>query len=213
MVEKPGSLGRVSTSFTLRIAAGRTYCSGVLISPDLDAALKTRTEFALTCAHFFREKEGPLKVGGANFHATVLGAVTIPLTDLAVVRLDRLSPPKDLPRVSTSRAPFLARTLTRGFGGSYLSPQQRHGRVVGYTPFGFSRNLATVVRSGALIYNNPPAVRGDSGGPVIVDGEVVGVQSLITDPFGKNLRIATIQQVAPYHRQITSAIDALRDRY
>ncbi|WIM72444.1 trypsin-like serine protease [Corynebacterium suedekumii] len=81
------------------------------------------------------------------------------------------------------------------------------------TPSRVLPNLATVVRSGALIYNNPPAVRGDSGGPVIVDGEVVGVQSLITDPFGKNLRIATIQQVAPYHRQITSAVDALRDRY
>ena len=60
-------------------------------------------------------------------------------------------------------------------------------------------------RSTTVAYRLPTEKRG-----IVTVGPM---QSLITDPFGRNLRIATIQQVAPYHRQITSAIDALRDRY
>ena len=50
----------------------------------------------------------------------------------------------------------------------------------------------TRVRPAGLVYANPPAVKGDSGGPVLVGGKVIGVQSLILDPRGINLRIATV---------------------
>lgn len=203
----------MSANFTLRISGQGSFCSGVLISPDLESATSARADLVLTCAHYFRGKTGPFTVGGAHFRAHVLGAVRIPLTDLAVVRLDQLSPAQDLLGLSTSRAPWLASTITQGFGASFRQRRERYGRVVAYTPIGLSRNLTTIVRPGALLYNNPPAVRGDSGGPVIIDEEIVGVQSLIADPFGKNLKIATISSVSPHLEKIRAAVNALQQAY
>ncbi len=203
----------MSPSFTLRISSGTRFCSGVLISPDLGAAEHARTEYVLTCAHFFRGKTGPFKVGGAHFTATVLGAVTIPWSDLAVVRLDKAAPPKDLLPVATRRARLLAPAVTQGFGGSWYRRRERVGRVIGWVPLAASRDLRTVVRSGVLLRNDPKAVRGDSGGPIIVDGQVVAVQSLIMDPFGVNLGIAAGSQVAPHRGRIERAVRALAEAY
>lgn len=185
----------------------------MLINPDLESATAARSDLVLTCSHFFRGKTGPFKVGGANFRAKVLGAVLIPLTDLAVARLDRYSPAQDLLGLSTSHTPWFASAITHGFGGSFHQRRERYGRVVAYTPISLSRNLKTIVRPGALLYNNPPAVRGDSGGPVIINGEITGVQSLIVDPFGKNLKLATISQVSPHLDKIRAAVKALQQAY
>lgn len=46
-----------------------------------------------------------------------------------------------------------------------------------------------------MIFNTTPAVKGDSGGPVIADGKVFAVQSLILDPFGVNLGVATVSLI------------------
>ncbi|AJE33226.1 hypothetical protein B842_06885 [Corynebacterium humireducens NBRC 106098 = DSM 45392] len=201
------------SAITVRLSSGRAYCSGVLISPDLEATPASRTEYVLTCAHFLRERSGPIRVGGAHFHARVLGAVRIPRTDLAVLRLDRPSPPKQLLRLSTHPAPWLAPTVTEGFGKSWHRLQHRTGRVLGRTPFALGRNLRTLVTSAAVLFNNPRAVKGDSGGPVLVDREIVAVQSMITDPFGWNTGLATVAQVAPHRRAIRAAVEALDAAY
>lgn len=202
----------MSSAITVRLSSGGAYCSGVLISPDLGAG-RAATDLVLTCAHFVRGRSGPIRVGGAFFHARVLGAVRIPRTDLAVLRLDRMSPPKDLLRVSTRRAPFFARSVTEGFGGSRHRKQERPGRVWARTPLALGRNLRTFVTSAAILHNRPPAVKGDSGGPVIVGGEIVAVQSMITDPFGVNTGLATVAQVAPHRRALRAAIGALEQAY
>lgn len=203
----------MTSSLTVRLSAGRSYCSGVLISPDLEAASVARTDLVLSCAHFLRERTGPVSVRGAVFPAEVLGAVRIPRTDLAVLRLDRMSPPRDLLRVSTSPAHLFSPTVTVGFGGGLRRPAERFGRVFARSRFALGRNLRTLITSAAMVHNRPKAVKGDSGGPVIVDGEIAAVQSLIADPFGVNTGIATVAQVAPHRRAIAEAVERLQRAY
>ncbi len=203
----------MSSAITVRLSSGRAYCSGVLIHPDLQGATDARTEYMLSCAHFLRERTGPIRVGGAFFHARVRGAVRLPRTDIAVLRLDRPSPPKDLLRLSTRPAPWLLPTVTQGFGKSWHKLQHRTGRVLLRTPLALGRNLHTLVTSAAILYNKPRAVKGDSGGPVIIDNQIVAVQSMITDPFGWNTGLATVAQVAPHRRAIQAAVQALERAY
>ena len=202
----------MSSAITVRLSSGGSYCSGVLIAPDLQAA-HAPTEYVLTCAHFLRGRSGSIRVGGAFFHARVLGAVRIPRTDIAVLRLDRPAPPRQLLRLSTSPARWLAGAVTEGFGRSWHKLQHRPGRVLLRSPFALGRNLRTLVSSAAVLHNNPPAVKGDSGGPVIIDGEIAAVQSMITDPFGANTGLATVAQVAAHHRAIRAAVAALEQAY
>jgi len=48
---------------------------------------------------------------------------------------------------------------------------------------------------------------------VVVDREIVAVQSMITDPFGWNTGLATVAQVAPHRRAIRAAVEALDAAY
>ena len=157
-------------------APGGGYCSGALIAPDI----------VLTCAHFFRERPhtgARVRIDGSVFPVDSLHLV--PGTDVALVRLpERIDA---TPFVLGPSPRLFARTLTLGFG-----VQARPGVYLGTLPVSWSRKRVTRVRPAGLVYANPPAVKGDSGGPVLVGGKVVGVQSLILDPKGRNLRIATV---------------------
>ena len=54
----------MSHAITVRLSSGRSYCSGVLIAPDLTGGEAT-TEYVLSCAHFLRERTGlRLSAGG-----------------------------------------------------------------------------------------------------------------------------------------------------
>lgn len=164
-----------------RLSAPGGYCSGALIAPDI----------LLTCAHFFRERphtEAQVRIDGSVFPVDSLH--TMPGTDVALVRLpERIDA---TPFVLGPSPRPLSRTLTLGFGGQARSVQARPGVYLGTLPVSWSRKRVTRVRPAGLVYANPPAVKGDSGGPVLVGGKVVGVQSLILDPNGTNLRIATV---------------------
>lgn len=96
--------------------------------------------------------------------------------------------------------------MTHGFGGRHRESREKPGRVLAWTPFAVSRELRTFVRSGAVLLNTPAAIHGDSGGPVIMDGQVHALQSLILNPFGVNLHIATVSHLAPHRRAIRRAL-------
>lgn len=199
------------TEAAIRIGIRTGYCSGVLVSPDLRHSPAAATDFALTCAHYFHTDRVGTAVSGRDFHTTVAAVHKIPWTDLAVIRLAKRSPELELPGIATYRAPWLQRATTHGFGGTRRSAgsAERPGRVVGRVPIAMSRELKTFVRSGAVLYNNPPAIPGDSGGPVIVGEKVVALQSLILNPFGRNLRVATVSQLAPHLPAIHRAVRGL----
>lgn len=187
---------------TIRIGGRGRYCSGTLVTPGLQPAEDTRTHFALTCAHYFRDDGIGTAVSGANFQARIAAMEKIRFSDIAVIRLDRPSPPKLLRGVMTERTPWLAAATTEGFGGNRYQRQFRPGRVIGWTPLALSRELRTLVRPGVVVYNSPAAIPGDSGGPVIVNDRILALQSLILNPFGRNLRVATTSQLRPHLKAI-----------
>lgn len=162
-------------------APGGSYCSGVLIDSDL----------VLTCAHFFARRSWQsvrVRIDGSAFPVDRLH--TVRGTDIALAHLPEKV--EATPLELGPRPRPLARTLTLGFGGKAQSLQARPGVYLGALPVSWSRKRVTKVRPAGVVYANPPAVKGDSGGPVLVNGKVVGVQSLILNPRERNLRIATV---------------------
>ena len=157
---------------------GERYCSGIFVADDT----------VLTCAHFLRpgdeSRPGTIKVrvGSRRYRARAVQRFNG--TDVALLRVNtNVAGPAPRP---------LERTVTFGFGGGANTPAARSGRFLLTLPLAFSRNLRTFVRPAGIVVNAQPAVKGDSGGPVLVDAQLIGIQSLILDPFRTNLRLATI---------------------
>ncbi|AGS34825.1 hypothetical protein B841_06760 [Corynebacterium maris DSM 45190] len=194
----------------MRISRGRSYCSGVLIAADLAPRDHGVTDLVLTCAHFFRDSpEG--KIGGAHFHARIADLAVVKGTDLAVVRLTRPCTPRTLPGLARARIPLLARTTTQAFGGSRYRARTRRGRALWSFPLAVSRDC-TVVRAPVFLYNSPPAVNGDSGGPVLVHGRIAAVQSMILTVAGHHTGVATVAQTAPHRDSLAAAVAELDAR-
>lgn len=177
MSRVPSALPRSIARLT---ASGTGYCSGVLIAPDIVA----------TCAHFFRPGRSQVQVRIDGL--TVPSAFTQVLagTDIALVRLARRVAAQPVPLGPAPRP--LSRTVTFGFGARAAAPAARPGVFLGELPVSYSRTFATRVRPAGFVYADPPAVKGDSGGPVLVGGRVIGLQSLILNPGGRNLRLSTV---------------------
>lgn len=177
-----------------RIVGPGGYCSGALVAPDR----------VLTCAHFLRGRstqELAVLLDGSRLPVT--SSTALAGTDIALLTLAR---PVPAPPLEVGSAPKVgARTVTFGFGGHAPAPAARPGWYVATLPIALSRGMRTIVRPAGLVVATPPAVKGDSGGPVFVDGRVVGVQSLILDPFGVNLRLATVALLPPGFRAVTAA--------
>lgn len=201
--------------FTVKFSQNRSYCTGTLIHDDLAPASNRPTDLVLTCRHYFRDRsiEDRIRVRSGNFFtSTVADWAGIPASDLAIVRMAKPSPPRDLPGLATGRPRLFSKCTTHGFGGGAREAVEKPGRIMGFLPFSFSRDRATVVAHPALTYNTPIAVKGDSGGPVIVDGEIAAVQSLVLDPFGRNVGVATVSMVGPMRGKLAAAVQLLRER-
>lgn len=125
-------------------------------------------------------------------------AAPIPGTDIA---LARLTTGLSVPVFEIGAPPKVgASTLTVGFGGRVRKPRGKEGIYLGRLPFSASRSFATRIRPAGLVYASPPAIKGDSGGPVFAHGKVFAVQSLIMDPMNRNLRIATVSLLPASYR-------------
>lgn len=217
------------STHTVRLTGTGHYASGLLFTRELvDACLddraarraahrylSARADLVLTAAHFLRGPAGAgrrVSVHGRDFTATAAAHISVFGTDLAVVRLNRPAPAMQLPAWSPQALRPGQRTTTFGFGGrpKDTAPKELSGRVLTRVPLSLSRNPFTRVRHGALLWNSPvKAIPGDSGGPVLVDGLVCGVQSMITDPFGLNSGIATVAATVNHLPALRRAITQL----
>lgn len=198
---------------TVRISEpGGTFCSGVLIAADLNAYPQARTRLVLSCAHFLRKHPCPFQVSAPGMSDNRLVDVRCQkFGDLAVGLLETPAPPRELMALSSRRGQlWRTPTCTSGYGGGETQDlKQRYGRILWPVPWAFARDFSTHVRGGATLWNHPKVVRGDSGGPVCQGEEIIGVQSLIMDPLGVDLGLATASQVAPFKAWIHHAIKEL----
>lgn len=200
----------------VRLSAGKTYCSGTLIAADLCAHEAVETNLVLTCAHFFRatKKSGYLVHSQRYPHAEerwkrrVHQVRTINGTDIAVVRFSRAIKTVT-PALGSGRVLPGTAVTTIGFGGHRNHADTRPGHLILPLPLAVSNTGETRVRHAGIVFNAPRAVKGDSGGPTFARGRVVGVQSLVFDPFGRNLGFATISLLAPHIPAIRAACSAL----
>ncbi|WP_018295496.1 trypsin-like serine peptidase [Corynebacterium lubricantis] len=177
------------TNTLVRITNGNRYCTGTLITPNT----------VLTCAHFFREEPHNTYVWVAGRRLVYKDIQFFAGTDVALLTLPTSISLDDdaYPELGSAPSPG-APTATVGLGGTHRrdgSYRIRAGRYLFPVPFSTSRDRKTKVRRGGMIFNINSAVKGDSGGPVFVNGKIVGVQSMITDPFNLNLHLATIALV------------------
>ncbi|MEX3563229.1 trypsin-like peptidase domain-containing protein [Corynebacterium phoceense] len=190
----------------VRLTRAGSYCSGTLVAPDLQPHAYVAPRLVLTCAHFFREP-GPYRVTRAGVSARVSAVRVINGTDLALALLDRPAGPRAVPGLLRDPVRLGQTTRTRGFGGHALDVHDYRGLLVATLPWAVSRDGLTRVRHGALVAHG--AVKGDSGGPVLLGDMVAGVQSLVLDPFGTNLGLATVSLVAPHLPSLRRAARAL----
>ncbi|WP_297849670.1 serine protease [uncultured Corynebacterium sp.] len=167
----------------VRIAARGAYCSGTLLAPDT----------VLTCHHFFRDHAANATARAGNQIRTITAVEHIAGTDIAIVRI------RPFEHLKNARFPSLASaiprpgtpTVTFGFGGRARRIQARDGHLIIPLPIAISRT-GSLVRPAGIVFNRRPARKGDSGGPVLADGKIVGIQSLIVDPFGWNTHLAMV---------------------
>ena len=224
-----GSNADAAAPAVIRLNRGGRYCSGFLTAPEILTAAITAAphsgeqyistaEFALTAAHFLRTCEHPsvVRISGTGFRGAVADARVVVGTDIGIVRLTRPTPPVPLPSIASAVSPVLSRTVTYGFGGTTKpSAPPRNGRILAKVPFAVSLNLRTRVRHAAICVptERDQVVYGDSGGPVLVAGEVTGLQSLL---FGYRhrelLNIATVALLPPHLTALSRAMDIMSVR-
>lgn len=176
-----------------RISVGTRYCTGTLMRPDT----------VVTCAHFFRGVQGKVTVEAGGRKRFVRDVHVVPGTDIAVVQVRRFRHADAFPALANPGTPAPGTpTVTFGFGGRAEHVRARAGRWLTPLPFAFSRT-GSVVRPAGLVFS--PAIKGDSGGPVLIDGHLTATQSLILDPFGRSLRIATVNLIPDAVRELVTS--------
>lgn len=175
----------------VRISARGAYCSGTLLAPDV----------VLTCNHFFRENADGATVRVGKKVRTIRTVEPVDGTDIAVVRTRPYQHLEgaDFPALGTAPA-IRTPTVTFGYGGRAKHLQARDGFLLLPLPVAISRT-GSFVRPAGIVFNRTPAIKGDSGGPVLAGGKIVGVQSLIVDPFGRNSHLAVVNFLPAALRQ------------
>ena len=189
----------------------------MLIAPDLEATEeKISTSLVLTCAHFFRTAPiGAFYVRGRGLNRKLQAVRTIDGTDIAIALLQAPAPARELLGVGTQSIYPGMKTATLGYGGNSTYAVEKHGTVLLPLPISYSRGFETRVRPAAVQINTPKAIKGDSGGAVLSmrDGDaqptIHAVQSLVLDPLGINLGLATVAQTSTHKKSLYRAAQGL----
>ncbi|MBV7293946.1 trypsin-like serine protease [Corynebacterium sp. TAE3-ERU16] len=223
-----GSDPSIGASGVIRLDRGGRHCSGLLTTQEIitaainggdvtPQAIPSPVRFALTAAHFLTPGDPPsgIRVSGPGLRGTVSDARVVVGTDIAVVKLARPAPALSLPPIASAVPPVFSPTVTYGYGGRRLTAPPRRGLLLAKVPFVLSLNLRTRVRHAAICLptGRDQVVYGDSGGPVLVDGEVAGLQSLL---FGYRHRelfnVATVALLAPHLAAVRRAVEMMSAR-
>ncbi|MDU0477685.1 hypothetical protein QVA66_00335 [Staphylococcus chromogenes] len=208
------------TSACLRLYSGAYSASGFAVSTSEFLCEKQISDrgllaaIVLTAAHFIRRASGESPIIlGRTYRSSALATVEVPGSDIAVVVPAR---EVGLPLLTLMRGPAkpLAATVTLGFGGLSRKPREPKtipGRVALPLPYAMSwdanartKHAVVTVTTGAIV---PQA--GDSGGPVLVNGEANAVQSMIVLPMAKFFRLAVASEIWPHRASISWALNAL----
>ncbi len=185
----------------LRFSGPRSYCSGVLITPDM----------ALTAQHFLNKKvPNEISVSKPDYNGHIAGWIDIAGTDISVVKLATAVPEADTIMITDHRLRLGQRTYSIGHGNS---TEPKPGLVVAQLPLAVSKGLKNRVRFAGVIAQKTPAVRGDSGGPVFNDNGLMAIQSMIFDPYGKNVGLATVAELGPHAGKIKDAMRRLQQHH
>lgn len=187
------------------------------MAPDLNASAElVSTPLILTCAHYFRTAPlNSFNIRGRGIRGKLDAVRVINGTDIAIARLRRPAPPRKLLGVGAQFFYPGLKTTTYGFGGNSAEVNAKPGTVLFPTPLSISRGGCTRVRPAAVQLNSPKAIKGDSGGAVLVSGykdgrtRINAVQSLILDPFGINIGLATVAPLRPHIETLRRAADSL----
>lgn len=210
----------------VRLTAAGHSASGVLTSLGLiGASLRAHFErsacepmvqqatHVITAAHFAR-RASSAAVSSSLVNTVARDFRIVPGTDIAVGRLSVPAPLCQLLPITPGFPLPGTRLLSVGFSGlshvpgEELVPRLVFSRVLSGMPWIFSYDLRTRARYGALLL--PTGLqwsrRGDSGGPVLRDGALVGIQSMVAMPFGFPIGIAGVNLLAPHLPALRAAI-------
>ncbi|MEJ6012273.1 trypsin-like peptidase domain-containing protein [Corynebacterium sp. H127] len=213
----------------VRLTARHSCASGVLSSPALiDASLRTYFgasaaqsladlgTHVLTAAHFLRdagEATHGIRVSSPIVHTSVAEWQVLPGTDIAVGRLQRAVHTTLLPIAPQTR--LGAQVISCGFSGQgtltaeQLVPRLVRSAVMCELPWILSKDLRTRARHGALLLplGLQWARKGDSGGAVISEGKLIGLQSMVAMPLGIPIGVAGVNLLGPHLPALKAAMN------
>lgn len=209
----------------VRLTAGDRSASGVLTSPALiDASLRAHLT-GTAAAHLI--DQATHVITAAHFAAnTATAAVASPLvntlatdftiltgTDIAIGRLHTPAPVCGLMPIAPHVRPG-QRVISMGFSGQsglpaqHLVPRLVTSAVISNVPWILTYNFRTRARHGAILMplGLQWARRGDSGGPITANGQLVGIQSMVAMPFGVPIGIAAVNLLGPHLPALKAAM-------
>ncbi|MGS2665825.1 trypsin-like serine protease [Corynebacterium glucuronolyticum] len=179
----------------------RTTCVGSVIGHNRTGAV------VLTVAHFFdtvSAADTRLKLEATGTYRRAMSVDKLAGTDLALVTTNAkfsADPHPYYPPLSPARLRPLTRVLT-------VAREPIPGTVITPVVVGLGTHMRIRVRTGALVAPDPgrKVHLGDSGSPVLADGRIVGVQSLVFNPCRVNTGLSTIACVRPHLARIAHAV-------
>lgn len=186
----------------------RTTCHGCVIGHNQTGAV------VLTVAHFFdtvSPEDVRVHLVATGSYRRLVDLDIIAGTDLAlVVTQARYAVPTRYPHdFLHPYYPSLANAPVRAFERVLtVAEDPIPGTVALPVPYGIGSMGRIRVRRGALVVPDPgrKVHLGDSGSPVLRAGEIVGVQSLVFNPWGVNTGLSTIACVLPHRDYIRAAL-------
>lgn len=210
----------------VRLTARGRLASGVLTNEALiDASLhahlnqttcdptQDRATHVITAAHFAKSLDSA-RVSNAHFDGVATSFIVIPGTDIAIGRLRTPAPACLLEPISARRVLPIHKLVSVGFSDQVavaptgLVPRYVDSRVLSAVPWIVTYDLRTRARHGALLL--PTGLqwsrRGDSGGPVLREKEIIGIQSMVSMPFGVPMGVSAVNVLGPHLPAIKAAM-------